>query len=165
MASENQADNGETPLHKAAGEGDAERVQAPITAGADVNAKDITGKTPLLLAARYGRSETVRALINAGANINATNNDGYTPLLLAAGYGRSERVRTLVDAGADVCGITDFKILCSYCRELGACRVPSGKLYYDKDGFQTRHQAYYLAHGKRDEIMAIIKEVQQSRCP
>ena len=71
-------------------------MQALITAGADVNAKNSDEYTPL----HYARSEHVaKALITAGADVNAKNSDELTPLHLAQSAGIA---KALIAAGANV---------------------------------------------------------------
>ena len=69
-----------TPLMKAAKEGNAEKVQELLAAGADVNAQDERGLTPLMWAAGNSFQNTVQILLNAGADIDIKNNKGRTAL-------------------------------------------------------------------------------------
>lgn len=62
-----------TPLHAAAEEGDASRVQALLRLGAVVDARDRSGATPLFLACEAGRDRSVEALLGANAAINVRN--------------------------------------------------------------------------------------------
>ena len=50
--------------------GDATRVEALITAGADVNLTSKTGRTPLIYAIPWRRTQVAEALIQAGADLN-----------------------------------------------------------------------------------------------
>ena len=75
-------------LVEAAKNGEIERVQALLNAGADVNAKDNDGKTVLMwaldiLGTNYA-NDTVKALLAADADVNAKDNDGRTALMWAA---------------------------------------------------------------------------------
>ena len=103
---------GWTPLHVAAFWEKLETVEALITAGANMEAKDNYGYTPLHWAAFKGHTDIVQALLTAGADVNATINNGWakgqTPLMRAASYGRTEIVQVLLEAGADV-NTTDNK--------------------------------------------------------
>ena len=95
--------NGATPLHAAAGVGNAEVIPVLVQAGADVNAKvNNTGSTPLYFAAQFGRVEVIPALVKAGANVNAKADKGFTPLHAAAGKGNTEMISVLIKVGADV---------------------------------------------------------------
>ena len=65
--------------------GTPEDVQAAITNGAAVNAKDDDGATPLLYAAMKNQNpEVISTLLNAGASVNARTIEGWTPLMAAA---------------------------------------------------------------------------------
>ncbi len=89
-------------LIEAAQNGQADKVEALLEAGADANAKDNVGVTALMRAARTGDSDTVQALLDAGAEVNGKDNVGVTALMRAARTGDSDTVRALLDAGAEV---------------------------------------------------------------
>ena len=81
-----QDNNGDTPLHVAAGDADhVGIVKLLLKAGADVHKRNNNGKTPLHCAARadYASSETVQLLVQQGAHIEAKNNVGQTPFMAA----------------------------------------------------------------------------------
>ena len=71
--------DGFTPLHGAAGLGNAETITTLIKAGADIEAKAEDGDTLLHMAALSGRAEAITVLIEAGANGKAKDKDGRTP--------------------------------------------------------------------------------------
>lgn len=77
-----QACTGETPLHKAAEDGDdPAQIRQLIADGADVNAGDSYGSTPLHYAAAFNQEpHIVEALIAAGADVNARDESGATPI-------------------------------------------------------------------------------------
>ena len=58
-------------------------VQAELSGGADVMARDRDGWTPLHWASAYGTSENIQALLDAGADAKAKNEEGITPWDLA----------------------------------------------------------------------------------
>lgn len=89
-------------LLEAAGDGDLDKVQEALGAGANVNAKDENGWTPLLRASGQGHIDVVRALIQAGADLDWQARTGQSALNVAAFAGHTEIVRTLIQAGADV---------------------------------------------------------------
>ena len=62
---------GRTPLHYAAADGDAARVQELLTSGADPNAQDDNGWTPLHFAAQ-GKSAAITRVLLGAAQKTAT---------------------------------------------------------------------------------------------
>ena len=75
--------SGDTPLHKAAKDGDVSEVKELLAKGAEVNAKGKDGETPLHWAALLGHLDVVKELLAKGAEVNAKNKYGYMPLDLA----------------------------------------------------------------------------------
>lgn len=75
-------DDGQTPLHMAAIDGQKGIVEYLIDKGAQINAKDISGATPLHEAVRYGRTDITKLLLASGGNANAQDSLGKTPLLI-----------------------------------------------------------------------------------
>jgi FOG: Ankyrin repeat len=104
----------ETPLMRAADEGNPEIIRMLVEAGANLTAEDFLGHTALMHAAYNGRPEAVQALLDAGADVHSTRHaDGETLLMMALlppGVSdsrepferRLEVVKLLVKAGADV---------------------------------------------------------------
>jgi ankyrin repeat protein len=85
----NQRDGvGMGALHLAARDGDVNRLDELLAAGADVNMQVRSGErrspewgsTPLHYAVRDGHADVVKRLIEKGANVNAANDRGVTPL-------------------------------------------------------------------------------------
>ena len=66
---------------------------APVTPGADIEARNRNGNTPFLWAARGGNTEVVSTLLEAGASRAACNNSGETALDLAQARGHEMCVR------------------------------------------------------------------------
>jgi ankyrin repeat protein len=93
-------------LHKAAREGDADRVRELLDAGADVNVRNTDKQrlqyTPLHWAAYYGHLEIAEILISRGADLDAVDPDYSTPLYLAAEEGHPKVVEFLISKGAEV---------------------------------------------------------------
>ena len=62
---------------------DANRVEALLKSGAELEAKDQDGHTALMLAAQYGRADTVRLLLAKGARADARDRRGWNAYMLA----------------------------------------------------------------------------------
>ncbi len=88
-------------LIEAGTKGETENIEAWLTAGADVDAKDEEGVTALMHASAEGHTQSVEALLDAGADVDAQADDGLTALMVVA-KGHPEIARALLDAGADV---------------------------------------------------------------
>jgi hypothetical protein len=74
-------------LRAEAAKGNISGMQALLSAGTDVNAKDLSGVTALMEAVHAGKVEAVKFLISQGADVNATaDRDGVqiTPLSVAS---------------------------------------------------------------------------------
>ena len=99
----------ETPLHKAVQNRNLSDVRRLLDGGADINAQDSEGGTPLYWAAagpypnrRQNLVQIAELLISRGAAIDMPNNDGTTPLLLATDFRFREMVELLIRRGANV---------------------------------------------------------------
>ena len=100
-----QNSNCESPLHAAAygskvycppcnqcqvilcnaAEGTDQCMELLLSAGADVNLRDVYGHTPLIASALICDVKCLDLLIRSGSDVNATDNDGVTPLMIVAG--------------------------------------------------------------------------------
>jgi len=98
--------DGTTALHRAVGANEPPtKIDALITAGADVNAVNRYGVTPLSLAAGNGNDQVLEHLLASGANAKAAEaslTDGRTLLMLAARTGNANAITRLVSAGSNV---------------------------------------------------------------
>jgi ankyrin repeat protein len=85
------------------GTGNTQDVQAAISNGADVNARDLEGETPLMFASGSRNAEIVETLLRGGADINARDSyRGQTALMFAVIYNEiPQLITTLLTAGAD----------------------------------------------------------------
>ncbi len=93
-------------LHKAAREGDADRVRNLLDAGTDVNVRNADKQrlqyTALHWATYYGHLEIAIILISRGADLDAEDPTYSTPLYLAAEQGHPKVVEFLISKGAEV---------------------------------------------------------------
>jgi ankyrin repeat protein len=94
---------GITPLHRAAWEGDSQKVTELLSSGVDPNIQDRDGYVPLHDAALQGHVEIVSILLQAGALVDIQDKDfQYTPLHDAARYGYNKVLTVLLNAGARI---------------------------------------------------------------
>lgn len=102
MGMEERNETGRTPLMWLVIQQDAEAVEALISAGADVNAKDNYGASALLFAANEGHEQIVRSLLGAGAKPNLVSSTNDAPLIRAVQGSHVQVALMLIEAGADV---------------------------------------------------------------
>ena len=89
-------------LHRAAQAGDIAGLQAALSAGAEVDARDGRGWTALMHAVSQGYILLVEPLLEAGASPDVRAPDGATALFMAAVLGHTEVIELLSNRGADV---------------------------------------------------------------
>jgi uncharacterized protein len=94
--------DGTTPLHWAVQQDRLDIVQALISAGANVNAKNRYGTPPLVVAAANGNASITKALLKAGADVRVMVPETGSVLIAAARTGNPEVIQLLLAAGADV---------------------------------------------------------------
>mmetsp|Transcript_33272 Transcript_33272/g.95713 ORF Transcript_33272/g.95713 Transcript_33272/m.95713 type:complete len:213 (-) Transcript_33272:116-754(-) len=115
-------EDGMRSIHKAAYDGDAEKVIVYLQHGSSVDALNSNCLTPLHLASANGHEAVVRALLAWNADVNvAAPTDNATPLHMASEAGHDGVVQQLIAASADVCACT-------------------------KDGCTALHQASRMSH-------------------
>ena len=95
--------NNQTPLHRAAQNGNLQAVKLLVQYGADVNASDLI-RTPLHYAIMGKHAEMVSFLVDHGVDVNAPfcTVRPYSPWNVAIRWGNPEILRTIVRAGADI---------------------------------------------------------------
>ena len=95
-------DDGNTPLMRAALDGQTKQVEALLRKGADVNAQNRQGRTALMFAIINLHAATVKKLLEFGADVNVqADGCGCTPLTLAACSGDIGITKALLKRGAD----------------------------------------------------------------
>lgn len=95
-----RAEEGETPLMRAAWEGDDAAASALLDCGVPVDAQDDQGRTALWYACLQGWPATTVRLLQAGADIDHADDEGITCLMQAAASGRAELMVMLLQLGA-----------------------------------------------------------------
>ena len=83
-------------------DGDLDKLQILIEAGANPDLIDPGQMAPLLAAALEGECSVMQLLMQAGADPNKSGDDGFSALHLAVGCGQLNAAKLLIDAGADV---------------------------------------------------------------
>ena len=90
-------------LIQAAKDGNLSAVQAALSDGAEINARDKSGVPALMWAANNGHTQVVKLLLERRADVNVKKIDtGVTALMMASHEGHTEVVKLLLDKGADV---------------------------------------------------------------
>lgn len=74
----------QTMLHLAADHGFVKLMRSLISAGAELNPRDIYGNTPLHIAVKHEHWEATKILVYAGADVNCQNDGDVSPLHLLA---------------------------------------------------------------------------------
>eukprot|EP00929_Paragymnodinium_shiwhaense_P070022 TRINITY_DN35407_c0_g1_i1.p1 TRINITY_DN35407_c0_g1~~TRINITY_DN35407_c0_g1_i1.p1 ORF type:complete len:727 (-),score=222.25 TRINITY_DN35407_c0_g1_i1:130-2310(-) len=93
-------EDGRTPAHHAAMEGNIDTLRKIIATGADVNIPDyIHQHMPVHIAAAQGFNDIVALLLEQAANPNSKDAFGQTPLMHAANEGHLSSVAMLLKAG------------------------------------------------------------------
>jgi len=93
---------GKIPLHRAAEEGDVERVKLLLQLGADPNSQTSDGKTVLFCA--YNSQKIINLLVEACADPNIRNIYKETTLYRACKLDQLGSARMLLEYGANPCG-------------------------------------------------------------
>lgn len=100
-----QDEDGRTPLHLAALNGDVETIKVLMKNGADIDIQDkYDGNTALHFAANSACAEAVKTLVENGADVNIQDKYGKTALILFASkyHDNRETINVLTRNGANV---------------------------------------------------------------
>ena len=95
-------DNGNTPLHFTASEGDLELARIILERSADVNSQNNDGLSALLLALKRGNLEVARLLLDHNADVHMRDERGNTPLHVAVSERHIDICRMLLKRNAEV---------------------------------------------------------------
>lgn len=123
---------GNTPLHKAAMDGQLARVNSLIALGHKINPRDNNGWIPLHEACNHGHYEVAKCLIEHGADVNCRGPKGVSPLHDAATNGHFDVMRLLMANGASVIALTDNgETVLSFLRDFKARNSMSNRTMAD----------------------------------
>ena len=93
-----RTDDNDTPLHRAALDGNDTVISVLIQHGAEVNKRGPVGRTPLHNASVNGHVACIHELMRHGADVEARDSERWaTPLQLAAYFNRLDCVKVLLD--------------------------------------------------------------------
>ena len=104
---------GNSALMKAVREANVDVVKELISAGLDLEVKNIDGNTAIWNACFGGDFTCVELLVKAGINLNSQNDNGVTALMYCASSGNEEMTRLLLAFHADssISNLDDFKAI------------------------------------------------------
>ncbi|KAK7872597.1 hypothetical protein R5R35_001935 [Gryllus longicercus] len=94
-------DKSVTKLHKAAWQGNLEKLKVNIKKG-DIDAADRFNRTPLHLAVARGNANIVWYLLNTKAKLNICDTEGRTPFLKAVECGHKDIIVMMLERGVDL---------------------------------------------------------------
>ena len=100
---------GQTPLHMAVSNNDAQLVKTLISHSANVNAKNDFNETPLYHAASKLNIEIARVLLENGADVNAKGYGSDTPLDAVFMFHHTDESKEMVALLKDYGGVTQYK--------------------------------------------------------
>lgn len=162
----------DTPLHKAAHNGDLRAVQQILDEASQleqkVNAPGASGRRPLHRAAGGDHARVVELLISRGAKLDAPDNAGRTPLHWASLQGNVESATMLLDKGADPLSTTTSKLTpLHFSSENGKADLVSPILsaagdkkinLFQAESTEGKTAAALAKDGKHKEVIKALKE-------
>lgn len=90
---------GQTVLHMAAGNSNADVIKKLVSIGAELEVRDRNGRTPIFHAITTGNLVAINDLISRGTRLDIVDNRGETPLSLTDSLNLADIARILCDAG------------------------------------------------------------------
>jgi len=94
---------------KAVDDENMEVIHVFLSAGINLEIKDVRGWTPLMIAAANGKEKLTQLLIHSGARLTSRDINGFTPLHWAALKGMSSIVELLLSRDVDVDSQSKYK--------------------------------------------------------
>jgi len=95
-------EEGLTPLHNAARNGQVDVIKLLLKRGATIDAPDNNGWTPLHMAADDGQVAAMKLLLKRGATFNSRDRNGLTALHAAARNGHAGAIKLLLKKGVTI---------------------------------------------------------------
>ncbi|MGA2034856.1 MAG: ankyrin repeat domain-containing protein [Thermoguttaceae bacterium] len=148
--------DGQTPLHIAAKNGQREVAKLLLEKDAQVNARDKFAGTPLHWAAFYSHESVAELLLAKGAATDSGDRKGWTPLHYAAYNGCKGLADLLISRGADVHvkqaeGMTPLHVAAlNGKKDLAELLIGKGARVDVKDNNGRTPVEYALARGHKD---------------
>lgn len=102
-----------TPLMRAAREGNLGALRELLDLGADMSRINTDGNTALWFACYADCPNAMKMLLDAGIEVDTQNDNKVTPLMYAASSGKEAAVEVLIEHGADATlkNLDDFSAL------------------------------------------------------
>lgn len=135
------------------------KVKSLITAGVNVNTKNMYGETPMHFSVLYGTPEIVRYLADRDADVNIGDKDGHTPLYEAAKHDKLEMIDILIEKGARINNLVEGKTPMDILKDAGNI----DKVRAINAGLE-RNLLVSLKEGKLDRVKNLMKQRVNINC-